>query len=57
MGFHIGVDVGGTFTDFLLHDEAAGATAFKVLSTPDDPARAVFAGLTEMAAAQDLPLD
>ncbi len=57
MAFRIGVDVGGTFTDFLLLSEAAGASAFKVLSTPDDPARAVFAGFEEMAAAQELPLD
>ena len=56
MGFRIGVDVGGTFTDFLLHD-AAGATAFKVLSTPTDPSRAVFAGFAEMAAAKNSSLD
>ena len=40
----IGVDIGGTFTDFVLQD---GDTlrAYKVLSTPRDPARAVLAGL------------
>ena len=42
----IGVDVGGTFTDLILVDEAAGAiTVDKVPSTPDDPARAVMTGV------------
>ena len=42
----IGVDVGGTFTDLILVDEAAGAiTIDKVPSTPDDPARAVMTGV------------
>lgn len=39
-----GVDTGGTFTDFVLSD---GRT-HKVLSTPDDPARAVLQGLREL---------
>ena len=42
----IGVDVGGTFTDLILVDEAAGTiTVDKVPSTPDDPARAVMTGV------------
>ena len=45
----IGVDVGGTFTDFLLLDADNNSTTCKVLSTPDDPSRAVFQGLTELA--------
>ncbi|HZT47548.1 MAG TPA: hydantoinase/oxoprolinase N-terminal domain-containing protein, partial [Hyphomicrobiaceae bacterium] len=33
----LGVDVGGTFTDFFLVDEATGKTrTHKVASTPDD---------------------
>ena len=37
----IGVDVGGTFTDFILVDEELGSIYVdKVPSTPDDPARA-----------------
>ncbi len=36
----VGVDTGGTFTDFVVGDRA-----FKVRSTPDDPARAVLDGL------------
>ncbi|NJO21624.1 MAG: hydantoinase/oxoprolinase family protein [Sphingomonadales bacterium] len=42
----LGVDVGGTFTDFFLIDPATGDTrVHKVPSTPDDPSRAILAGL------------
>jgi 5-oxoprolinase (ATP-hydrolysing) len=47
--FRIGIDVGGTFTDFLLLDEENGATrVFKTPSTPDDLGRAVLEGLTQL---------
>ena len=49
MAFRIGVDVGGTFTDFLLLDGDGTTTVYKVLSTPDDPSRAVLDGLARMA--------
>ena len=55
MAFRIGVDVGGTFTDFLLLDGEGTATVYKVLSTPDDPSRAVLDGLAQMA--DDVGLD
>jgi len=45
----VGVDTGGTFTDFVF--EAAGALRiFKLASTPDDPARAITDGLKRIAA-------
>jgi N-methylhydantoinase A len=56
MGFKIGVDVGGTFTDFLLMAGKGTAEVYKVLSTPDDPSIAVFAGLQEMASRHELDL-
>ncbi len=56
MTYRIGVDVGGTFTDFVLTDGAA-AQIFKILSTPDDPSEAVLAGFAEMASAEGLALD
>ena len=37
MALRIGIDVGGTFTDFLLMDDAGLSRVGKVLSTPDDP--------------------
>ncbi len=44
----LGVDTGGTFTDFALL--AAGRlTSWKEPSTPDDPARAILAGLRRLA--------
>ena len=43
----IGVDTGGTFTDFVVR-EVGGERIHKVLSTPDDPARAVLTGLAEI---------
>jgi len=42
----LGVDVGGTFTDLLLVDEASGATwSAKVPSTPQDQSIGVLSGL------------
>ncbi len=50
----IGIDIGGTFTDFVLHDEISGdIQSFKILSTPDDPSRAVFAGLARLGESSD----
>ncbi len=55
MGLKIGVDVGGTFTDFLVAWEDREPEIFKVLSTPGDPSIAVINGLSEVAALQDPP--
>ncbi len=42
----IGIDIGGTFTDFVYFDPAASRLeTFKLLSTPLDPSEAVLAGL------------
>lgn len=49
MSFKIGVDVGGTFTDFLLMDEEGNPEVFKVLSTPEDPSLALVDGFGQMA--------
>ena len=49
--WHVGVDVGGTFTDFYAHHRASRRIhILKRPSTPDDPARAIIAGLAELAA-------
>ena len=46
--FRIGVDVGGTFTDFTLLDERTGQLHYhKTPSTPGDPSEAVEIGLDE----------
>ena len=45
----IGIDIGGTFTDFVLFDPKSGALqTFKRLSTPRDPAEAVLEGLASL---------
>ena len=49
MGYRVGVDIGGTFTDFCAFDEASEALyALKVLSTPERPGAEVMAGLREL---------
>jgi N-methylhydantoinase A/oxoprolinase/acetone carboxylase beta subunit len=45
----VGVDIGGTFTDFMLYDTESGAVhVHKVHSTPDDPGRAMVSGLVDL---------
>ena len=48
MGARIGIDVGGTFTDFILTRDDAPPLLHKVLSTPSDPSIAVVSGLSEL---------
>ena len=44
--YRIGFDVGGTFTDFTVHDARDGSLRyFKTPSTPADPSEAIEAGL------------
>jgi len=46
--WRVGVDSGGTFTDVALFDEESGSIrVWKVPSTPDDPSRAIAAGVQE----------
>ena len=49
----LGVDTGGTFTDFVLQSEKELQT-YKLPSTPDDPSRAILQGL-EYFFGQQLP--
>lgn len=47
--WRVGVDTGGTFTDLLLADPTGRIRATcKVLSTPDDPGRAVLQGIERL---------
>ncbi len=49
MSWLVGVDVGGTFTDFFAYDPHARITRlFKIPSTPHNPAAAIADGLREM---------
>jgi N-methylhydantoinase A len=45
----LGIDIGGTFTDLVLHDPATGRAAiWKESTTPDDPSRGAMAGALEV---------
>ncbi|MDO3381416.1 hydantoinase/oxoprolinase family protein [Gilvimarinus algae] len=44
----LGVDTGGTFTDFVLLDDKGALTVHKVLSTPEAPEHAIVQGIAEM---------
>ena len=53
--YRIGVDVGGTFTDFTLLDESSGDIHFyKTPSTPHDPSEAIEHGLRGMLDTLDM---
>jgi N-methylhydantoinase A len=54
--FKIGIDVGGTFTDFLLTSQDGASEIYKVLSTPEDPSLGLLNGLSEMAEAHHVTL-
>ena len=56
MKYKIGIDVGGTFTDFLLTSKDGSSEIYKVLSTPDDPSIGLMEGLAEMAKARNISL-
>jgi N-methylhydantoinase A len=51
MQYRLGIDIGGTFTDFVAFDEAnRELTAWKNLSTPEDPIEGVMTGLKTFGA-------
>ena len=49
----VGVDTGGTFTDFVWLDDLGQLRIDKRLSTPSDPAEAVLAGIERVDMAAD----
>ena len=55
--YKIGIDVGGTFTDFLLTSSDGESEIYKVLSTPGDPSEGLMTGLAEMARDRDFALE
>ncbi len=47
--FQLGVDIGGTFTDFALIDSTSGKISVnKTLTTPPDPSEAILNGIKEL---------
>jgi N-methylhydantoinase A len=55
MGYRVGIDIGGTFTDFALlkGDEVV---LYKNLSTPEDRSVGVMSGLERLAGMEGLPM-
>ncbi len=49
----IGVDTGGTFTDFVYVNSAGQLKTLKVLSTPDDPGQAIISGLQQLGLSRE----
>src|SRR5687768_5591538 len=55
--YRIGFDIGGTFTDFILHDAATGSISLhKCLTTPDDPSVGALEGLEAIVKAASITL-
>ncbi len=48
----IGIDAGGTFTDFIVVDDDGTIETFKLRSNPRSPASVILAGLAQAAAGQ-----
>ena len=57
MKYRIGVDIGGTFTDFAVVDDDTGDVAIhKRLTTPRDPAVAVLEGIAHLLSERAIPI-
>ena len=56
MSYRLGIDVGGTFTDFVLVDDEGRIAEAKTPSTRANPAEAIERGLRELAVKVERPL-
>ncbi len=56
MGYYCGVDIGGTFTDCVVMDDAGNITLAKASSTPGDFAKGFIDAVSEAAQRLGLPL-
>jgi N-methylhydantoinase A len=54
VSYRVGVDIGGTFTDFTVLDDAGNIRLWKEDSTPNDPREAIAQGLSAIADELDL---
>jgi len=57
MSLRVGVDVGGTFTDFLVSGAGRTARVYKSSTTPDNPTIGFFNGLEQAARDEGCSLD
>jgi len=57
MSHRVGIDIGGTFTDFALLDISSGRIAtHKRLTTPAAPASGVLEGLSDLLVQEQVPV-
>ncbi|MDF1586813.1 hydantoinase/oxoprolinase family protein [Marinimicrococcus flavescens] len=55
MRYTVGVDVGGTFTDFVLHDRTGNqVSAWKQLTVPGDPVTGILTGIDGRASHEEI---
>jgi N-methylhydantoinase A len=57
MGYRVGIDVGGTFTDFLVVEPDGRTALWKHPTTPEDQSRGVIEGLRRIASDRRKELD
>lgn len=55
--FRLGIDAGGTFTDFVLAEKSGGIHLFKSPSTPEDGTKAIANGLQQIAEKFNRPIE
>src|SRR5437868_14235900 len=56
-GHRVGLDIGGTFTDFVLYDgERRRIALYKCLTTPHDPSIAALEGLGVLTSEADITI-
>jgi N-methylhydantoinase A len=56
MNYRLGVDAGGTFTDFVLADGKGNVHLFKATSTPEDGTRAIADGFAQISEKLGMPM-
>ena len=49
MKYKLGIDVGGTFTDYILISGTGESIVHKTLSTPEDPSIGVLNGIRDLS--------
>ena len=57
MSYRIGIDVGGTFTDFVLVRPDGSLRLFKSPTTPGDQSDGILNGLEQLAGGEEMPLE
>lgn len=57
MRYKLGIDVGGTFTDYILISQSGETFIHKTLSTPEDPSIGVLSGIRDLSEIASIDMD